>query len=150
MPTAHQHVGDVLTVESHDDVAGLTLTTEISATDVVNVRVTITNAGDRRYSLDALTISLPLPDSADELLRFEGRWAREFQPARTTWTHGALVSEHLRGRTSHEHVPLLFAGSSGFGEWTGEVHGVHLAWSGNHTMLSERLADGRRAVPRLP
>ena len=146
VPTAHQHVGDALTVESHDDVAGLTLTTEISATDVVNVRVTITNAGDRRYSLDALTISLPLPDSADELLRFEGRWAREFQPARTTWTHGALVSEHLRGRTSHEHVPLLFAGSSGFGEWTGEVHGVHLAWSGNHTMLAERLADGRRYV----
>ena len=56
------------------------------------------------------------------------------------------MSEHLRGRTSHEHVPLLFAGSSGFGEWTGEVHGVHLAWSGNHTMLAERLADGRRYV----
>ncbi len=53
---------------------------------------------------------------------------------------------HLRGRTSHEHVPLVFAGPSGFGEWTGEVYGVHLAWSGNHTMLAERLADGRRYV----
>ena len=144
MPTSHHVAGDALTVESLDEVAGLALTTEISVGDVIRVRVTIGNVGERRYSLDALTVSLPLPDSADELLGFEGRWAREFQPRRTPWSHGAVVSEHVRGRTSHEHVPLLFAGRSGFGEWDGDVHGVHLAWSGNHTMLAERLADGRR------
>ena len=144
--TTHRVAGSVLTVDSLDDVAGLALTTEISAAEVMSVRVTITNVGDRRYSLDALTVSVPLPDGADELLGFDGRWAREFHPVRTAWTHGAVIAEHLRGRTSHEHVPLLFAGASGFGEWVGEVHGVHLAWSGNHTMLAERLADGRRYV----
>ena len=136
----------ILTVDALDDVAGLALTTEISVGDVLGVRATLTNVGDRRYSLDALTVSLPVPDCADELLRFEGRWAREFHPVRSRWDHGAVVSEHLRGRTSHEHPALLFAGTSGFGEWVGEVHGVHLAWSGNHTMLAERLADGRRYV----
>ena len=35
VPTAHRQAGNALTVESHDGVAGLTLTTEISATDVV-------------------------------------------------------------------------------------------------------------------
>ena len=145
-PTAHRLAGDVLTVDSLDDVAGLALTTEISVADVVGVRVTITNVADRRYSLDALTVSLPLPDSADELLGFEGRWAREFHSERTPWTHGARASEHLRGRTSHEHPPLMFAGSAGFREWAGDVYGIHLAWSGNHTMLAERLADGRRYV----
>jgi alpha-galactosidase len=145
-PTAHRRDGDFLTVDSLDDVAGLALTTEISVDDVVNVRVTITNVRDRRYSLDALTVSLPLPDTADELLRFDGRWAREFHPVRTSWDHGAVIGEHLRGRTSHEHPPLLFAGRTGFGEWAGEVWGVHVAWSGNHTMLAERLADGRRYV----
>ena len=143
---AHRLAGDVLTVDSIDDVAGLALTTQISVADVVGVRVTITNVADRRYSLDSLTVSLPLPEAADELLRFQGRWAREFQPERTAWTHGAIVSEHLRGRTSHEHPPLLFAGPAGFREWAGDVYGVHLAWSGNHTMLAERLADGRRYV----
>jgi alpha-galactosidase len=138
--------GDRLRVDSLDDVAGLALTTEVSAGDVLNVRVTITNVGDRRYSLDALTVSLPLPDTADELLGFEGRWAREFHPVRTPWDHGGVLAEHLRGRTSHEHPPLLFAGSAGFGEWSGEVWGAHVAWSGNHTMLAERLADGRRYV----
>jgi alpha-galactosidase len=146
VPAGHRVDGDRLSVDSLDAIAGLALTTEISVADVVSVRVTLTNVGDRRYSLDALTVSLPLPDLVDELLGFEGRWAREFHPVRTSWGHGAVVSEHLRGRTSHEHPPLLFAGRAGFGEWVGEVWGVHVAWSGNHTMLVERLADGRRYV----
>ena len=144
--SAHRVDGEVLTVESRDDVAGLALTSEFAVADALTVRVTVTNVGDRRYSLDAATVSLPLPADADELLGFEGRWAREFHPVRTSWPHGAVVSEHQRGRTSHEHVPLLFAGVAGFGEWVGEVHGIHLAWSGNHTLLAERLADGRRYV----
>jgi alpha-galactosidase len=146
VPTGHRLVDGVLTVKALDDVAGLALTTVISVHDVLGVRVTLTNVGDRRYVLDALTVSLPLPDAADELLRFEGRWAREFHPVRSSWNSGAVVSENQRGRTSHEHPPLLFAGGAGFGEWVGDVHGVHLAWSGNHTMLAERLADGRRYV----
>ncbi len=146
VPTAHHVVDGVLTVEAIDEIAGLSLTTTISVGDVLGVRVAVANVGDRRYSLDALTVSLPLPDTADELLRFDGRWAREFHPVRSAWDHGAVVSENLRGRTSHEHPPLVFAGAAGFGEWVGEVHGVHLAWSGNHTMLAERLADGRRYV----
>ncbi len=145
-PTAHRVVDGVLTVDSIDDAAGLALRTVLSVGDVLGVRVTLANVGDRRYSLDELTVSLPLPDTSDELLRFEGRWAREFNSRRSPWASGAVVSEHLRGRTSHEHPPLVFAGPTGFGEWVGEVHGVHLAWSANHTMLLERLADGRRYV----
>ena len=38
----------------------------------------------------------------------------------------------------------MFAGTRGFDEWGGEVWGVHVAWSGNHTMFAERLPDGRR------
>ena len=146
VPTAHRLIDGVLTVEALDDVAGLELTTVISVDDVLGVRVTLTNVSDRRYVLDALTVTLPLPADAGELLRFEGRWAREFHPIRSPWNHSAVVSENLRGRTSHEHLPLMFAGTAGFGEWVGEVYGVHVAWSGNHTMLAERLADGRRYV----
>jgi alpha-galactosidase len=145
-PVEHRLDDGGLTVRSRDDVAGLQLLTTIAVDDVLRLRVTITNVGDRRYSLDALTTSLPLPDSVDELLRLEGRWAREFQPVRVPWPSGAVLSENQHGRTSHEHSPLLFAGAAGFGEWHGEVFGVHVAWSGNHTLLVERLADGRRYV----
>jgi alpha-galactosidase len=145
-PAGHRVEAGVLAVDSIDDVAGLALATEVVVGDVLGVRLTITNVADRRYSLDSLTVSLPLPDAANELLRFDGRWAREFHPQRIAWDHGAVVSEHLRGRTSHEHPPLLFAGPAGFREWVGDVYGVHLAWSANHTLLAERLADGRRYV----
>jgi len=143
-PVRHDLDGHVLSVESHDPEAGLDLSTIISLDDVLTVTVMVTNVGSRRYSLDALTVTLPLPVEADELLTFDGRWAREMQPVRTSWPHGAVVSENRRGRTSHEHPPLVFAGRHGFGEWQGEVWGAHVAWSGNHTMLAERLADGRR------
>ena len=146
VPTAHRVEGNLLTIESADDVAELALTTTIRLDDVLAVSSTVTNVGSRRYSLDALTITLPFADAADELLTFDGRWAREFHPVRRVWSDGAVVSENRRGRTSHEHVPLMFAGTHGFGEWNGEVWGVHLAWSANHTMLAERLADGRRYV----
>jgi alpha-galactosidase len=40
----------------------------------------------------------------------------------------------------------VFAGQPGFGEWSGEVWGAHLAWSGNHFVAAELLPDGRRSL----
>ena len=138
------HPRTTLVVESTDTEAQLDLRTTITVGDVLEVHLQLTNTASRRYSLDALTVTLPLASAAAELLGFEGRWAREFQPVRTEWTHGAVLSENRRGRTSHENPPLVFAGTPGFGEWSGEVWGAHVAWSGNHTLLAERLPDGRR------
>lgn len=143
---SHSAVEHRLTVDAVDEVAGLALTTSIALGDVLTVSSTIENLGDRRYSLDGLTVTVPLPEFADELLTFSGRWAREFQPDRIDWRHGAHLIENRRGRTSHEDPPLLFAGPRGFGEWQGEVWGVHVAWSGNHQLVADRLADGRRYV----
>ena len=136
--------GTRLSVEAVDEVAKLRLNVTIVLDDVLHVWATVTNAGDRRYSLDGLTVTLPVAEHASELLSFEGRWSREFQPLRSDWFDGSLLAENRRGRTSHESPPMLFTGKRGFDEWSGEVWGAHLAWSGNHTMLAERLADGRR------
>ena len=145
-PVTWSHEGQTLVVDAADDVAGLSLRTEITLADVLRVSVEITNIAARRYSLDGLTVTLPIPEHVDELLMFEGRWSREFHPLRVDWRHAAITIENRRGRTSHEYPPVLFAGCHGFGEWDGEVHGVHVAWSGNHTMSAERLPDGRRYV----
>lgn len=133
-------------VEAVDTVARLRLVTTLSLGDVLAVEVAITNDGDTRYLLDALHPTLPLPVHATELLTFDGRWTREFHPVRRDWASGVVLSENRAGRTSHEHPPLLFAGTPGFGEWQGEVWGVHLAWSGNHSMHAEAMPDGRRYV----
>lgn len=140
----HSHVGNMLIVDSIDEVAGLALTTNIVLDDVLRVNVTVENTADRRYSLDGLVVTLPLPEHTSELLTFEGRWSREFHPIRKEWQHGSLLVENRRGRTSHEYPPLMFAGQPGFDEWGGEVWGAHVAWSGNHQLFAERLPDGRR------
>ena len=100
-----------------------------------------------RYELGGLTITVArcpsTPPSSD---RFTGRWTRELHPSALAWPHGAHTAENRRGRTSHEHPPLVFAGTAGFGEWHGEVWGAHLAWSGNHR-VARRAAGRRAAVP---
>ena len=142
----HRLEDNRLEVDAIDEVAGLALCTTIELDHSLRVAVEVTNTAGRRYSLDGLTVTLPIPQHVDELLTFDGRWAREFHPVRRDWQRGELLIENRRGRTSHESPPLLFAGESGFQEWDGEVFGVHVAWSGNHTLLAERLVDGRRYV----
>jgi alpha-galactosidase len=135
----------VLEAIAVDAVAELQLASRVSLGDVLSVRVTLTNtSASEPYHLAQLGITLPLPPQARELLQFTGRWTRELHPYRTPFDRGAYTAENRRGRTSHEHAPLIFAGTRSFGEWDGEVWGAHLAWSGNHQLLAEVLADGRR------
>ncbi|HEX2782369.1 MAG TPA: alpha-galactosidase, partial [Ilumatobacteraceae bacterium] len=129
-----------------DDVAGLRLTTFLDIGDVLTVRAQLTNTASTRYMLDNLLVTLPLPSHALELLRFTGRWSREFQPVRQPFVSGTFVVENRTGRSSQDHVPVLFAGTKGFGEWAGEVWGAHVAWSGNYQIVAQVLPDGRRAV----
>lgn len=137
---------DGVVVHAIDTVAGLRLSTSISLGDVLMARCSLTNLADTRYLLDHLDVTLPLPAHAGELLTFMGRWTRELHPQRTTWAAGTVVAENRRGRTSHQHIPLLFAGTPGFGEWHGEVWGAHLAYSGNNSVVADCLPNGRRVL----
>jgi alpha-galactosidase len=142
-PFAGRHKFIVAALSEAD---GLTVSTAMElepASAALLVQVTLTNVGDTPYELDRLSVTLPVPAQATELLTFEGRWTREFHERRSPWPVGAFLAENRRGRTSHEHSPLVFAGEPSFGEWKGEVWGAHLAWSGNHDLVAEHLPDGR-------
>ena len=104
----------------------------------------LTNTGGTRDLLDGLTITLPAPADAAELIDYTGRWSRGSHAQRSSWTHGARIAENRAGRTSHEHPPLVWAVSPDAGEWHGDVWGAHLAWSGNHVIVAECLPDGCR------
>ncbi len=146
--SAPPEVGDDhVTLRCADEIAGLAYTIELwleSTRDVLAFRVTLANTGDTDYSLGRLALSLPLPTRANEILDFTGRWCDEFHPRRTPWEAGAIINENRRGRSSHDHVAVLFAGTEGFDENHGEVWGFHLGWSGNSRLVAERLSDGRR------
>ncbi len=126
--------------------AGARLDGSIELGPTLRVEVSVTNTGTDALPVHRLQVSLPVDDAADELLTFEGRWAAEFAPVRTPWPGGTVAVENRRGRTSHDRVPLLFAGRRGFGERAGAVHGVHVAWSGNTEVRAECTVDGRRSV----
>ena len=131
---------------SRDAVACLRLDTHIELTEggALRVSAVVTNEGDSRFLLDALTVSLPAPAHAHELTTYSGRWAREATTHRQTIAHGAWTTENRTGRTSHEYPPMLWWSSTAAREWSGEVWGCHLEWSGNHALLAEVLPDGRR------
>ena len=77
-----------------------------------------------------------------EVLDLTGRWCRERSPQRRLLGHGTHQRSSRRGRTGHDATLVLMAGTPGFGFRTGEVWGVHVAWSGDHEHLVERLPEG--------
>jgi alpha-galactosidase len=137
-------VGGRLTVTAADKVAGLGLTLEIelTASGVVRQRATLTNEGATAYTVDGVLITLPVPAHATELLDLTGRHLRERSPQRGPFAVGTHLRENRRGRTGTDATLLLTAGEGGFGFRSGEVWGVHVAWSGNHRALAERTPAG--------
>ncbi len=111
-------------------------------TSVLTSQISMTNTGADGLQLDWLA-GLTLPTEFADLLHFNGRWALEFQQLRHYLASGQLTKENRTGRTSHHSPPFLIAGEKGFAEHHGAVIALHLAWSGNHRLIAERLRDGR-------
>ncbi len=139
--------GSTFVQESADATAGLSLLSTINLTPsgVVRIQTIITNTGVDRYELDYAWITLPLPPEARELLTWEGRWTNEFSVTRQPWTSGTISVENWRGRTSHDRVPFVVAGTSGFTETTGSVWGLHVGWSGNSAIYADA-TDAHRSL----
>ncbi|MFB9136922.1 alpha-galactosidase [Vibrio olivae] len=140
--------GDILSLTSEDQRAGLSLLTEICLDefDVVKTRHTLINTKSGKYFVNRFANSMPLPARTTELMTFHGRWAREFQTQRQPLLHNGYQQENRRGRTSHEHYPAMVCGTANFSEIQGEVWGFHFAWSGNHRLRADVKTDGRRMM----
>ena len=136
-------------VDAADAAASLTvhLELEVLPSGLIRVRATLTNASDSEaYWLDSLNVTLPVPPVADELLDLTGRHTRERSPQRQPFHIGRRLRDSWRGHGGHDASLLLIAGSAGFGFGTGEVWGVHVAWSGNYQVYGERLPTGAACV----
>ncbi|MGW7021999.1 alpha-galactosidase [Streptomyces decoyicus] len=137
-----------LVVEAADAEGGLALTLEAGLTDagLVRLRAAVTNTGGDPYHLAELTPALPVPAQATELLDLTGRHLRERAPQRHAFTLGTHLRESRRGRTGSDATLLQTAGEAGFGFRSGEVWGLHVAWSGNHRSLAERTPAGQAVL----
>lgn len=140
-----QALGDgVLEVTLSESATVLSLRYRMDAHGVLTVTPSVTNATGATTVLDlaALRVLLPLPSRAGEVLDLTGRWCRERAPQRSALSDGTHRRASRRGRTGHDATLLLAAGTPGFGFRSGEVWSVHVAWSGNHEHLVERLPEG--------
>ena len=124
----------------------LTITVILHPSGVAEFTASVCNDGDSDYSLDALRLSLPVPAQARELLTVGGRWTNEFGQTRTPWTGNCVTIENRRGKTSHERLGVVFAGTAAFAEHHGEVWGCHIGWSGNFEIVCDSVTDGRRSI----
>ena len=124
--------------------AQLRLTTELELTPsgVLRARHVLRNLAPEPFRLESLAVALPIPTRATELLDFTGRWVRERSPQRHQLPVGTWLREARGGRTGHDNVTVLLAGTPDLGFRRGEAWGVHLGWSGNSAVWAERTSTG--------
>jgi len=137
----------------------LHISVEIHTSGVLSITGALSNRGSLPYLLHSLRFALPVPPRAQELLTIGGRWGMEFGEQRTPWVQSTQSVSNNRGRTSHEKWPVVFAGTTQFGEQHGEVWGCHVGWSGNfeitldgvtehhkHMLVGEKLNAGELVI----
>ncbi|WP_193104965.1 alpha-galactosidase [Brachybacterium sp. FME24] len=145
----HREIGSGLVrFDLADEELGLAVALEVELlpSGLLRLRATLTNLARTPFALDELTLSVPVPGDADELLDFAGRWAKERTPQRSTFGVGTHLRENRRGRTGADSAHVLHAGRAGFGFRHGEVWAVHTAFSGNHRHLAEQTSTGARLL----
>jgi alpha-galactosidase len=125
---------------------GIALRIEMLATGIVRMQARLTNAGVGPYTVDSLSLALPVPTRADELWDFAGRWAKERVVQHRAFAVGSHLREGRHGRTGADAATLLIAGTADLGFAGGEAWALHVAFSGNHRMIGERAFSGERLL----
>ena len=130
----------VLHVELVDETAELTVHTEAASLPggALRIRHTLTNLGADDYELEGLEVVVPVADHLTEVLDFTGRHEHERAPQRHRVTDGLWLRESRTGRPGLGAATMAVLGTPGFSTTTGEVLGVHVAWSGNAVLRVER------------
>jgi alpha-galactosidase len=118
--------------------------TEIEAVPggTIRARHTVTNTGEQPYVVDNLEVVFPIPARVGEILDFTGRQTAERIPQRHQIGDGLWLREGRRGHTGHDSATVMIGGVPGFGFGSGEVYGLHVAWSGNTVHRVERVPSG--------
>ncbi len=138
----------LVVVHAADESAAVAVRLEVglSAAGIVRLRAAVTNTGDGLLEVQGLVLALPVPALAQEVLDLTGRHLRERSPQRHELTLGTHLRENRRGRTGTDATLLHVVGERGFGFGSGQVWGVHVAWSGNYRTLAEALPSGARVL----
>lgn len=131
-----------------DDDHGVRVVVTITMEDSGTIRIEsiLQNIGSGPLHVDALRVCIPVGATAHEVLTLGGRHAMEAVVQRTPWERSMVSVANRSGRTSHENLGVVFAGSPGFSEHRGQVWGIHCAWSGNFEITCDGVTENLRTV----
>ena len=123
-----------------DQGVGLTWHCQVLSSGLVRQRADLFNLDTvRDLDVNGLELAFPLPAEATEILTTTGHHLRERSPQRQPLTVGRLERSSLVGRPDFDSSLVMCAGRPGFGFEHDEVYMVHLGWSGNGLLSTERI-----------
>ena len=139
-----------LEVRQEDQVADLSVSTHFAldpADGSLRVSSTVHNSGSDAVDLRWLSVlALPLPHWCSVARAPVGDWCAEFRDEAVELTEATWLRESREGRSSHRAYPGVLLHEAGSDARRGRVLGVQFAWSGDHRMRVDRLADGTRVL----
>ena len=146
--TSHQASKDSLTANFEDKLAGLAITIEykLDSHGILSIQSSLTNIADGDYQLEHLLTWLPLPQQANQVLDFFGRWTKERQAQRRDIAYGLTSREIYEGRSGHDYTITQIALNKGTDFQNGEAWSMGVAWSGNNIHHVEKLVDDNISI----
>ena len=139
--TEKDEEAQTLCVKLKDEVTGMVLEllyTIFTQRGIITRSARFTNEGTSSvHLLNAMSLSLDLPDKDYVWMQFSGAWSRERHVKERRLEQGIQSVGSIRGNSSHEHNPFIVLRRPSATENAGEVMGFSLIYSGNHRMQAE-------------
>ncbi len=150
LPTALGYGYETLVVTLRERALPLTLKLFYSVSDESDVIVrstSIHNAGQDDVYIEALaSLQLDLPSSGWNLITLDGAWARERFTHDMPLREGIHINGSRNGASGAFHNPAVALRSPEATEFSGDVYGFNLIYSGNHQESIELSPYGRVRV----
>ena len=115
--------------------------------DIVTRSVTFRNLSESAvYLKRAMSLALDFDSSDFDMLQLPGTWAKEKQIVREPVVYGIQTLDSKRGASSSAQQPFIALLDKTATEFSGEVHGFHLIYSGNFKLTVEKDIFGQLRV----
>ena len=143
LPSSYANNDDATTLEiTMREVAGdlevVLSYTIFNDVDVITRHARIKNLGQDPIALrKAASLTLDFPTDEMDRISLWGKHAFERNIERTPLNHGIEIAASSRGATSHQHQNFLALCDRTTTEFTGDVWGCSLVWSGNFEAATE-------------
>ena len=137
LPHVYDNGGEAETLKIRlaDSISGLAVTlvyTVFESRDAITRYAVIENGTSGRVELEkALSACLDFTHGEYDVITFWGRHCFERAVERTPVRHGKIVSDSLRGASSHQQNPFMILCDHDATETAGECWGMSLLYSGN-------------------